>query len=138
MTTLTEEGGTFSTLIAEDGPLPKTMADLESAAASFKEIASKLEQDTGLLGRLVNDEQWSEAMAADVKALVENLESISRKIDEGEGTLGQLVNERVLHDGLEQVVAGVGDSKFARWLVKHYRKKGIKLDQEDLKELGIE
>ena len=46
--------------------------------------------------------------------------------------LGLLVNERTLHDGLEDVVAGVNDSKFARWLLRHYRKKGVQaLGQEE-------
>ena len=30
------------------------------------------------------------------------------------------------YDGLEDVVAGVNDSKFARWLMRRYQKKGIK------------
>ena len=34
-------------------------------------------------------------------------------------------------DGLEDVVAGLNDSKFARWLMRRYQKKGIELEQEE-------
>ena len=30
---------------------------------------------------------------------------------------------------MEEVVAGVNDSKFARWLMRHYQKKGIKASE---------
>ena len=35
-----------------------------------------------------------------------------------------------LHDGLEDFTAGVNDSKFARWLMRHYQKKGIEMECE--------
>jgi hypothetical protein len=50
---------------------------------------------------------------------------ITDKVNRGVGTLGALVNERTVHDGLEDVIAGVNDSKFARWLLRHYQKNGI-------------
>ncbi len=55
---------------------------------------------------------------------------ITEKINRGEGTLGALVNNSVLYDGAEEVVAGVNDSKFARWLLRHYQKKGIKAGEQ--------
>jgi hypothetical protein len=39
---------------------------------------------------------------------------------------------------MEDVVAGTNDSKFARWLIRHYQKKGIKLDTEELEKLSQE
>ena len=35
---------------------------------------------------------------------------------------------------LEDVVAGVNDSKFARWLTRHYHKKGIKAETKEIEE----
>jgi hypothetical protein len=35
------------------------------------------------------------------------------------------VNDRTLYDSAEDVVAGVNDSKFALWMLRHYQKKGI-------------
>jgi hypothetical protein len=64
-------------------------------------------------------------VAKDFRETLSHLSSITAKIDSGQGTLGALVNERVLHDSMEEVVAGVGDSKFANWLIRHYQKKGI-------------
>jgi hypothetical protein len=35
------------------------------------------------------------------------------------------VNDRTLYDSAEDVVTGVNDSKFARWMLRHYQKAGI-------------
>ena len=80
--------------------------------------------------RLLNDPEYSEALAGDLRETLGNTAEITRKVNEGQGTLGALVNERVLHDGMEEVVAGVGNSKFARWLLRHYQKKGVKIESE--------
>ena len=95
-------------------------------------ISAKLETDDGLIGRLLNDTEFSEALAADLQTTLANAAEISTKVNRGEGTLGALINERTLHDGMEDVVTGVNDSKFARWLLRHYQKKGIKIRPEDL------
>jgi hypothetical protein len=70
-------------------------------------------------------------MAQDLSRLTANLAEVSEKINRGEGTLGALINERTMHDGMEDFVAGVNDSKFARWLVRHYRKKGIEMEEDE-------
>jgi len=36
-----------------------------------------------------------------------------------------LVNDRTLYDSAEDVITGVNDSKFARWMLRHYQKQGI-------------
>ena len=41
--------------------------------------------------------------------------------------MGALINSRVVYDGMEEIVAGVNDSGFARWLMRRYQKKGIKM-----------
>ena len=55
---------------------------------------------------------------------------MTEKINNGDGSLGALINERSLYDGAEDLLAGTNDSKFARWLLRHYRKKGIKTQEE--------
>ena len=69
-------------------------------------------------------------MSRDLRRLVGNLAEISDKINRGEGTLGALVNERTLYEGMEDVVAGANDSKFARWLLRRYQRKGIKVEEQ--------
>ena len=117
-------------LLAEGGTVELAAEDLRQAAASFRSVARQLESERGLLGRLLNDPEYSEELAEDLRAILDNLAQITHKINAGDGTLGALVNERVLYDGAEEVMAGVNDSKFARWLLRHYQKKGIKAESQ--------
>jgi phospholipid/cholesterol/gamma-HCH transport system substrate-binding protein len=122
--------GAIGALIAEGGTGEQAVSDLRDAAASLRRIAEKLESKDGLFGKLLNDTEYSSAIAADLKATLRNLSEITGKVNSGQGTLGALVNERVLYDGMEDVVAGTNDSKFARWLMRHYQKKGIEESEE--------
>ena len=130
--------GALGPLMEDDGAAEQAIESLRAASASLAIIAGKLEKPDGLLGRLINDPEYSNALADDLGQTLHHLAEISRKIDEGDGTLGALVNERTLHDGLEDIAAGTGDSKFARWLLRHYQKKGIKLSAEQLEKLSDE
>jgi hypothetical protein len=62
--------------------------------------------------------------------LLHNLREITDKINRGEGTVGALINSRTVYDGMEEIVAGVNDSGFARWLMRRYQKKGIKAEEK--------
>jgi len=123
--------GAIGELLREDGSGKQAVKDLAEAAASLKRVAANLESNRGFIGKLLNDEEYSDKLAADFQTLLSNLAEVSAKINGGEGTLGALVNERTLYDGMEDVVAGVNDSKFARWLMRHYQKKGIKASPEE-------
>jgi phospholipid/cholesterol/gamma-HCH transport system substrate-binding protein len=118
--------GAIGELLREDGSGKQAVKDLAEAAGSLKRVAASLESNKGFVGKLLNDEAYSEKLAADLQTLLANFAEVSTKINRGDGTLGALVNERTLYDGMEDVVAGVNDSKFARWLMRHYQKKGIK------------
>lgn len=120
--------GAAGDLLSDRGKSKQAVEDLAQAAASLKRTAAQLESRDGLLGRLLYDEEFSDAVAKDFREALSRLNSIAGKIDSGQGTLGALVNERVLHDSMEDVVAGVGDSKFANWLIRHYQKKGIEVE----------
>jgi hypothetical protein len=80
-----------------------------------------------MLGRILNDPVYSEQLAADLRLTMQNLAEITTKINNGQGTLGLLVNDRTLYDGATQVIAGLGDSKFANWLLRRYQRKGIEI-----------
>ena len=75
------------------------------------------------------DEAYSNRLAGSLQDAASNLSAITKKINEGKGTLGALVNDRTLYDSAEDVFAGVNDSKFARWMLRHYQKKGIEAPQ---------
>lgn len=117
--------GAVGDLLKKGGVSEQAVGDLREAAASLKRVAARLESTDGLVGKLLNDPAYSNDLAAKLKETVTHLADISRKIDEGQGTLGALVNDRTLYDSAEDVIAGVNDSKFARWMLRHYQKKGI-------------
>jgi phospholipid/cholesterol/gamma-HCH transport system substrate-binding protein len=130
---LANREGALGELLAEGGSAELALADMRDAAAAMKQLATRLESDEGFVGRLLNDSEYSEGLARDLESTLRNTADITGKIASGEGSLGALVNERGLYEGAEDVAAGVNDSKFARWLTRHYRKKGIEAaeDQED-------
>ncbi len=119
--------GALGDLLAEEGDARKTMAELRRASTSLRKVGERLESTEGTLGRLLNDPVYSEQFAADLRLTMQNLAEITTKINNGQGTLGLLVNDRTLYDGATQVIAGVGDSKFANWLLRRYQKKGIEI-----------
>jgi phospholipid/cholesterol/gamma-HCH transport system substrate-binding protein len=117
--------GALGALLEEGGSAEQAVESLRSAAASFERVAARVESGETFLGQLLQESPCAEAMKRDLCTTLENLAQITGKINRGEGTLGALVNERVLHDSAEDVLAGVSDSKFARWMLRHYQKKGI-------------
>lgn len=125
--------GAVGALVNEDGAGLEAIVAMRDAATSLKDVTGRLEAREGLIGRLLNDPEYSDGVADDLRAILHNTAEITRKINDGDGTLGALVNDRSLHDGMEDVVSGVNDSGFARWLVKKYRKKGIdtRLDEQE-------
>jgi len=117
--------GAIGSLTKEGGDAQIAIADFRESAASLKRATARLESKEGLLGKLLNDEAYSNQLAGSLADAAANLKAITGKINEGKGTLGALVNDRTLYDSAEDVIAGVNDSKFARWMLRHYQKKGI-------------
>lgn len=134
VSSLSFEEGAIGELLQADGKGQQMVDDLAAAAASLNRLMASLENGNGLLSKLIFDEAYSETLAADLGRILSNTAEITEKINNGEGTLGALVNERELHTALEQVVVGVNDSKFARWLMRRYQKKGIKATDEKAEE----
>jgi phospholipid/cholesterol/gamma-HCH transport system substrate-binding protein len=117
--------GAIGALTKPGGDAQVAIADIRVAAESLRRTTARLESNEGLLGRLVSDKAYSDELAGGLKDAVTHLASVAKKIDEGHGTLGALVNDRTLYDSAEDVITGVNDSKFARWMLRHYQKKGI-------------
>ena len=128
--TIRRDEGALGSLLAEGGAGEQAIDNLNEASAALKRFTERLESRDSLLGRLLVDEEYAERVAANLDRITTHAAEILEKINRGEGTLGALVNERTVYDGLESVVAGVEDSKFARWLIRRYRKKGIVVEEE--------
>ena len=123
------DAGALGALLEDDGSGEQAVVAMRDAATGLQRIVTRLESNEGLIGRLLNDAEYSERVADDLQRTMGNLAEITDKINRGEGTLGALINQRALHDSLEDVATGVNDSKFARWLVRRYQKKGIKVEE---------
>ncbi len=128
---LAQRPGALGALLEEEGPAEQAIQDLRASAASLRRLTERLDSQDSFFGRLLHDSEYSAALAEDLQATLRNLREITDKVNRGEGTLGALVGERVLYDAIEDVVAGVQDSKFARWLLRHYQKKGIKARERE-------
>lgn len=120
--------GAVGELLREDGRGKQIVEDLAVASTSLRRSAQALESGDGLLPRLIHDGELAASVAGDLESLLGDLASIVGKIDRGEGTIGALVNERELHDSFEDLATGANDSKFTRWLLRRYRKKGIEIE----------
>jgi phospholipid/cholesterol/gamma-HCH transport system substrate-binding protein len=125
MDKLARGDGAIGSLTKPGGDAEVAIADFKAAAASLKRVSARLESTDGLFGKLINDDAYSSQVASNLQSAVTDLAAIAKKINEGKGTLGLLVNDRVLYDSAEDVFAGVNDSKFARWMLRHYQKQGI-------------
>jgi phospholipid/cholesterol/gamma-HCH transport system substrate-binding protein len=117
--------GAVGSLTKPGGDAELAIADFRASAASLKRVTARLESTDGVLGKLLYDEAYSNQLAVSLQSAVTDFAAIAKKINEGQGTLGALVNDRVLYDSAEDVIAGVNDSKFARWMLRHYQKQGI-------------
>ncbi len=121
----------LSEMLRDDGPVRSGFENFADATASLKRSLERLESDESFLGRMLTDPEFADKLSGDLDDLLANLAGIASKINSGEGTLGALVTDRSVYDGLEEVVAGVNDSKFARWLMRRYQKKGIKQQERE-------
>ncbi|MDX1387685.1 MAG: hypothetical protein R3344_00735, partial [Acidobacteriota bacterium] len=121
----------LSEMLRDDGPIRSGFANFADATGSLKRTLERLESSDSFLGRMLTDPEYADKLSGDLDELLSNLAGIASKINSGEGSLGALVTDRSVYDGLEEVVAGVNDSKFARWLMRRYQKKGIKQQERE-------
>ena len=125
MESMAKGEGAIGSLTKPGGDAQVAIADLKVAAGSLKRVAARLESKDGLFGKLLNDDAYSNQLALGLQNVVTDLAAITKKVNEGRGTLGALINDRTLYDSAEDVIGGVNDSKFARWMLRHYQKRGI-------------
>ena len=123
--------GAMGALIEEGGKGEQAIDEFKNAVARLNKVIARLESNTGFFGRLLNDEEYSEGVANDFRKLIAYLSSIAEKIDSGEGTVGALINDPTVYEDLRSIVHGIDDSKFAKGMVKHYKKKGEKESEKE-------
>jgi phospholipid/cholesterol/gamma-HCH transport system substrate-binding protein len=77
--------------------------NLQGAITAVRQLADKINQGEGSLGRLVNDPQTVE----NLNATLASLKDISERINRGEGSLGKLVNDEETVDSLNEALTGL-------------------------------
>ena len=105
----------------------KTTAD--ALAAFSKDLSS----GNGALPRLVRDEEFSREFLADLRKLAAHLANVAAKLDSTEGTAGKLIADPSVYEAIDDIIVGVNESKFLRWLVRDRQKSGIEKRYHDTK-----
>jgi ABC-type transporter Mla subunit MlaD len=123
--------GFIGQLLAEDSDLVTLQGDLGALVADLRDIVGKIDSGRGLVGQLVVDEDYGRTMTLRLDAALAAMASILQKIDEGEGTLSLLLNEPELYNDATEVVGGLSDSRFLKWVAKRMRNKDIKRQIEE-------
>jgi phospholipid/cholesterol/gamma-HCH transport system substrate-binding protein len=110
-----------------------TLTHLNQVARDLQGFTANLDKSEGLLPRLVNDEAYGRQITGKVQSIVEHLDDVSVKLSEGKGTAAQLINDPKIYDAVNDIIVGVNDSRFLRWLIRNRQKKGIEKRYEGAK-----
>lgn len=123
--------GFLGQMLAEESDLKVLQDDLGELVVELRAVVGKVNSGEGLMGRLVVDEEYGLAMTARLDESLTHIASILDKIDSGEGSLGLLLNEPELYDQATEVVGGLSDSRFLKWVARRMRNKAIKQKIEE-------
>src|SRR5919112_756717 len=91
-----QAGGSYEQLAASGNDL---MQQLNKLSAQFTDIASKVNQGQGTIGRFVNDE----AFYNNLNSTVRDVNGLVRQIQTGQGSAGKFVNDPALYNNLDEV-----------------------------------
>jgi phospholipid/cholesterol/gamma-HCH transport system substrate-binding protein len=126
-----EQGqGALGKLLAPGGEGEELLAELRGTAADLHAVVTDLKTGNGLAHTLIYDEAWAATIRNNLTRSSESLASILEKVDRGEGTAGALVNDPAVYEGLEDIVSGVRGSRIGTGFLRHYQKKGQKLEEK--------
>jgi phospholipid/cholesterol/gamma-HCH transport system substrate-binding protein len=91
-----EEGGTVQALTTSGNEL---MQQLNKLSSQFTDIAGKVNQGQGSIGRFVNDE----AFYNNLNSTIRDLNDVVRQIQSGQGSAGHFINDPALYNNLTGV-----------------------------------
>lgn len=129
--------GLLGQLVAEESDLLDSAHEIHEVMVAAKELLGHLESGQGTMGRLLVDDEYGRTLTARMDVLLADTASILHKIDTGEGSLGRLINEPELYDEATDVMGGLSDSRFLKWVARRVRNKKIKRQLDDMaKELA--
>ena len=98
---------------------------LQATADGLASFSKDLKSGNGLLGQLVSNGDFSKAFMADLKKLSSHLANVAAKLDSTEGTAGKLITDPAVADAMNDILVGINESKFLRWLIRDRQRSGI-------------
>ncbi len=104
---------------------------LQATADGLASFSKDLKSGNGLLGQLVSNGDFSKAFMADLKKLSSHLANVAAKLDSTEGTAGKLITDPAVADAMNDILVGINESKFLRWLIRDRQRSGIQKRYED-------
>ena len=119
----------------------KILANLDATSERLAAAAGKLAKDgSQALGpKLLDDEEFGREVAAELTALLRNLREVTEKLNRGDGSAARLLNDPRFAEAVEDILVGVNESRFLRWLIRNRQEKGIKRRFDDtVRELEAE
>ncbi|MEM6454715.1 MAG: MlaD family protein [Acidobacteriota bacterium] len=135
---------TLAALEAEDGLIDQlsdpalaqrignTVASLERTSQRIDDLAAALEADNpGLLPRLIHDGNYADEVLGELRDLVRGLDRTVGAVTEGDGTVARLIHDPQIYEALQDVIVGVNESRFLRWLIRNRQKAGIRKRYQD-------
>jgi phospholipid/cholesterol/gamma-HCH transport system substrate-binding protein len=135
------------TLDEGEGLLPKLLHDpemrdraatllqnVETLTGQLQTVSERLQGEEGLLPRMLNDKEYGAQVTDELESLIRNLNLVAGRVQAGDGTLGMLIQDPQIYHAVNDIIVGVNESKFLRWLIRHEQKKGIKKRYNDAAE----
>jgi phospholipid/cholesterol/gamma-HCH transport system substrate-binding protein len=110
---------------ATKAKLDSTLDGLAKATQSLSAVADDLRSGDGLLPKLIHDPEYGRKVSGELQQLIERLNLVSTRLTEGDGTAAKLINDPEVYAAVKDILVGVNESRFLRWLVRSRQQKGI-------------
>ncbi|HET9482246.1 MAG TPA: MlaD family protein [Candidatus Polarisedimenticolia bacterium] len=126
-----QEDGVLMQALEPDGKMSRAIDNLHQATADLRDFTADAKEGRGMIGKLVSDQAYAEEVLGNIRQISRDLSAITSRLNAGEGTLGGLINDPQLIEDLKNVVRGVQKSRVLSGMIRHYRKKGEKVQLEE-------
>ncbi|HEX2642437.1 MAG TPA: MlaD family protein, partial [Thermoanaerobaculia bacterium] len=112
----------------------QTLASLNQVARDLQGFTADLEKSDALLPKLVKDEEYGREITDEIRDIVNRLDTISVRLTEGKGTAAKLINDPQVYEAVNDILIGVNESRFLRWLIRNRQNAGIKKRYDDTRD----
>ena len=128
MQKLDDENGVAQRALDPNGKVAASIDNIHQATADLRDFTADLKEGRGVVGRLMADEKYAGEVMENIRKISADLAAITDKLNKGDGSAGALINDPQLYEDLKSVVRGVQDSRMMKGVIRHYRKKGEKIE----------